>query len=279
MKPISERCRIQNLIDISLAEDIGSGDITSNSIIPEDATLKASIVSKENGVLCGIDIAEWVFRTVDKKIKLIKGHRDGTKVTRGSVIAEVVGPARGILAGERTALNFLQLLSGIATRTASFVRASGGHATILDTRKTAPGLRLLEKYAVRIGGGTNHRVGLFDHVLIKDNHISVAGGISKAINLARKKFNKVEVEVKSLKEAREAATNKATRIMLDNMTVPEIKKAVRLIRGIDRRIEIEVSGGVGLKNIAKIARTGADFISIGSLTHSAPALDISLKVK
>lgn len=274
----SSKCQIQNLIDCALEEDIGAGDITSNSLIPAGRETKANIIAKEAGIICGLDIAEWVFKTADKKIRFVKKVKDGAQVKAGKAIATVSGPARGILAAERTSLNFLQRLSGIATLTGKFVKAAGRKANILDTRKTTPGMRMLDKYAVRMGGGANHRFGLFDAVLIKDNHIAIAGGLRKAVKMAKKKFNKVEVEARSLSEVKEAVTSGATRIMLDNMSIGNLNKAVKLIRGSVRKVEIEVSGGINLRNIGKIAGAGVDCISIGALTHSAPALDISLKV-
>jgi len=219
-----------------------------------------------------------VMKSVDGKIEFVERVKDGGTVRPGAVIATVKGPARGILTAERTALNFLQRMSGIATLTSRFVRKAGGKTVVLDTRKTAPGLRVLDKYAVKCGGGANHRMGLYDAVLIKNNHIAAAGGLSKAVAAARTRFGKVEVEARTLEEVKLAVASGASRILLDNMKPAQIKRAVRLIRRSSRKIEIEVSGGVDLDNISSIASSGADFVSIGALTHSAKALDISLKV-
>jgi len=277
-KRYSSHLNVRYLLKTALAEDIGSGDITTDSVIPADLRSKASIVAKEAGVICGLDIAQWVFESVSKKIKFVKNVKDGAQVGPGKIVATVSGPARAILTAERTALNFLQRLSGIATLTNKFVRAAGSKVKVLDTRKTTPGLRILEKYAVRTGGGTNHRFGLFDAVLIKDNHIAAVGSIKKAVGLARRLSKKIEVEAKTMVQVREAIESGATRIMLDNMSIGNLKTAVKLIRSKNRKIEIEASGGISLGNIGKIAKTGVDYISIGALTHSAPAMDISLKV-
>lgn len=274
----SSKCKIQDIINCALQEDIGSGDITSQAVIPADSLSKARIIAKDQGIICGLDIADWVFKTIGKKIKFVKKIRDGSSVRAGAVIATVEGPARSILSAERTALNFLQRLSGIATLTDKFVKAAGKKVKVLDTRKTTPAIRMLEKYAVRTGGGTNHRFGLFDAILIKDNHIAAVGSLKTAVSLAKRKYNKVEVETNTLTQVKEAIDSGATRIMLDNMSIGNLKAAVKLIRSRNRKIEIEASGGVTLGNISKIARTGIDYISIGALTHSAPALDISLKV-
>jgi nicotinate-nucleotide pyrophosphorylase (carboxylating) len=277
-KRYSSHLNVRYLLKTALAEDIGSGDITTDSVIPADLRSKASIVAKEAGVICGLGVAEQVFKAVDRRIKFHKKVKDGAKVNAGKTIAVINGPAKGILTAERTALNFLQRLSGIATLTNKFVRAAGRKVRVLDTRKTTPGLRILEKYAVRAGGGVNHRFGLFDAVLIKDNHIAAVGSIKKAVGLARRLSKKIEVEAKSMVQVREAIESGATRIMLDNMSIGNLKTAVKLIRSKNRKIEIEASGGISLGNIGKIARTGVDYISIGALTHSAPAMDISLKV-
>jgi nicotinate-nucleotide pyrophosphorylase (carboxylating) len=269
---------ILDSVILALREDIGSGDITTGSIIPADKKIRANIIVKEDGIICGLSIARLVFQSVDKDIEFTDKANDGKLVKKGSVVATVNGPARGILTAERTALNFMQRLSGIATLTNKYVKAAGKSVKILDTRKTTPGLRVLEKYAVKVGGGSNHRLGLFDAVLVKDNHISVAGGLRKAVELAKKKYAWIEVEAKTLGQVREAMDSRVNRIMLDNMSIADIKKSVKLIRASKRKIEIEVSGGVTLSNIRNIARTGVDYISIGALTHSAPALDMNLKV-
>jgi nicotinate-nucleotide pyrophosphorylase (carboxylating) len=269
---------ILDSVILALREDVGKGDITTDSIVSPDAKASAKIVVKENGIICGLSIARLVFQSVDKNIEFSDRVKDGEAVKKGTAVASVRGPARGILTAERTALNFLQRLSGIATLTNKFVKAAGKKVKILDTRKTTPGLRVLEKYAVKIGGGFNHRIGLFDAVLIKDNHITAAGGLKKAVGLAKKRYNIIEVEAKTIGQVKEALESGVSRIMLDNMRIPDIKRSVQLIRRSKNKIEIEVSGGVALKNIRSIAGTGVDYISIGALTHSAPALDISLKV-
>jgi nicotinate-nucleotide pyrophosphorylase (carboxylating) len=269
---------VLNSVILALREDIGKGDITTNSVITADAKTSAKIIVKENGIICGMPIARLVFQSVDKNLKFSEKVKDGNFVKKGTIAAIVSGPARGILTAERTALNFLQRLSGISTLTNKFVKAAGKRVKILDTRKTSPGLRVLEKYAVKMGGGCNHRIGLFDAVLIKDNHIAVAGGLKQAVRAAKKKLNTIEVETSTLGEVKDAIGSGVSRIMLDNMSIAGIKKAVQLIRSSKSKIEIEVSGGITLKNIRKIAGTGIDYISIGALTHSAPALDISLKV-
>jgi len=272
------KVQILDSVILALREDIGKGDITTDSIVPAGMRTSAKIIVKENGIICGLGIARLVFQSVDKNIKFTEKIKDGKAVKKGTVVAAVEGPARGILTAERAALNFLQRLSGIATLTNIFVRAAGGKVKILDTRKTSPGLRVLEKYAVKIGGGFNHRLGLFDAVLIKDNHIAVAGSLKKAVDLAKRKHDRIEVEVKTPAQVKEAIKAGVTRIMLDNMSIAGIKRSARLVRRSKRKIEIEVSGGITLKNIRSIAGTGADYVSVGAITHSAKALDISLKV-
>ncbi len=270
--------QIINVVILALREDIGSGDITTASIVPADKKVKAKITAKEPGIICGMGIAHLVFKSVDKAIQVTAKVKEGARVPAGKVIAVVAGPARGILTAERTALNFLQRMSGIATLTSKFVKAAGKRVKVLDTRKTSPGLRVLDKYAVKCGGGANHRIGLYDAVLIKDNHIAAVGSLKKAVALAKRKYPVVEVEANDPKQVLEAVDSGASRILLDNMSIAKIKEAVRTIRKASKRIEIEVSGGVDLGNISKIARTGVDFISVGALTHSAPALDLSLKL-
>jgi nicotinate-nucleotide pyrophosphorylase (carboxylating) len=269
---------ILDSVILALREDLGSGDITTASIVPADTKISTKIIIKEDGIICGLSIARLVFQSVNKNIEFTDKSKDGKFVKRGTIVATVNGPARGILTAERTALNFLQRLSGIATLTNKYVKAAGKSVKILDTRKTTPGLRVLEKYAVKAGGGSNHRLGLFDAVLIKDNHISVAGGLKKAVELARKKYAWIEVEAKTLGQVREAIHSGAARIMLDNMSTVDIKRSVKLIRASKRKIEIEVSGGITLKNIRNIAGTGVDYVSVGAITHSATALDMNLKV-
>ena len=271
---------IEKLIEEALSEDIGHGDITSEAVIPEEASSTAEIIAKQDLVLAGVLIAREVFRKLDPLVQFTPLAHDGGRVQSGSVIAQVQGRTRMLLAGERVALNLMQHLSGIATYTARFVDAlEGSRAEILDTRKTLPGLRALEKYAVRMGGGRNHRFGLYDGILIKDNHIKATGGIIKAMAGIRKKVHpllKIEVEVKTLDEVREAMAAGATMILLDNMPPALLKQAVGIV---GERVLVEASGNVTLDNVKAIAETGVDFISSGSLTHSAPAADISMKIK
>ena len=270
---------IKHLIDLALSEDIRGGDVTSELLLGSQASGQAVIVAKQEGVVAGLPVAGMVFRAVNPRVVFRMLKRDGDKIRKGEKMALVGGKIQGILSAERTALNFLQRLSGIATLTARYVgEVKGTRTKILDTRKTTPGLRVLEKYAVKTGGGENHRMGLFDMILIKENHIKAAGGVSRAIMRARlkRRKEKVEVEVRNLSEAGEAVESKPDWIMLDNMRSDQMRKAVELIRSASRAIKIEASGRVNLKNVRKIALTGVDFISVGALTHSAPALDMSL---
>jgi len=256
-----------------LAEDIGAGDVTSTAVVDEDALCEARIVAKEPGLVCGLDVAAAVFEALGARLEALVA--DGDRVEPGPV-ARVDGPARAVLTGERLALNLIARLSGIATLTSRFVEAvEGTGATILDTRKTTPGLRELEKYAVRCGGATNHRLGLFDGVLIKDNHLRLAGSIGEAIARARATGLAVEVECDTLDQVREALAACADRILLDNMSLPQLREAVAVAAG---RTPLEASGGVTLETVRAIAETGVDFISIGALTHSARSLDVSLEV-
>jgi nicotinate-nucleotide pyrophosphorylase (carboxylating) len=271
---------IEKLIEDALFEDIGPGDLTSEAVIPEEASATAEIIAKQDLVLAGVLIAREVFRKLDPWVQFTPLAHEGGRVQSGSIIAQVQGRTRMLLAGERVALNLMQHLSGIATTTARFVDVlKGFRAEILDTRKTLPGLRALEKYAVRMGGGRNHRFGLYDGILIKDNHIKAAGGIIKAMAGIRKKVHpllKIEVEVKTLDEVREAMAAGATMLLLDNMPPALMKQAVGIV---GERVLVEASGNVTLDNVKAIAETGVDFISSGSLTHSAPAADISMKIK
>jgi len=261
------------IIEDALKEDIGIEDITTNSIVPKDKKLKAILFAKEDGVIAGLDIAEEVLKTLDKNLKFIKEIDDGAHIKKGKILAKIEGNARAILTGERVALNFLQKMSGIATFTNKFVKLAG-KIKVKDTRKTTPGLRVLEKYAVKMGGGTNHRMRLDDAVLIKDNHIMFAGSVAEAVRRAKTTGKKIEVEVENIRQLREVIDAGADSILLDNMSVSEIKKAVK----IAKNIETEISGGVNLKNIKKYTKTGATYISIGALTHSPKGLDISLEV-
>jgi nicotinate-nucleotide pyrophosphorylase (carboxylating) len=262
------------LIRAALAEDIGAGDVTSRLTIPQDRPVRAHLLARTNGVLAGINVCRQVFLALDRSIRFTPKLNDGVRFRKGQVLAEVRGRARSLLAAERTALNFIQRLSGIATETRRFVDAvRGTKAVILDTRKTTPGWRGLEKYAVRCGGGANHRSGLYDMILIKDNHIAAAGSITTAIECCRSSRLPMEVETQTLADVREALAAGAKRIMLDNMTAAQIRKAVALARG---RAKLEASGGIKLRNVRRVAETGVDYISVGAITHSAPAADIAL---
>lgn len=275
--------RIRRLVELALMEDISLGDITTDAIIPEMKFGRGEFLCKEEGVIAGLEIAALVFRYCDHSITVTPVIPDGSTAPAGQIIARVDGEARGILSGERTALNFLQRMSGIATLTRKFVeKVSGTSARITDTRKTVPGLRVLDKWAVRLGGGVNHRFGLDDMVLIKENHVLAAGGISNAVALCRQFIEKeglevpIEVETRSLGEVRDAlACGGMRRIMLDNFPLDEMRRAVELI---EHRFEVEASGGVLLETVRPIAETGVDFISVGALTHSVKALDISLEL-
>lgn len=271
--------KVDEIIELALEEDIGSGDLTTSALIAHYARAKAVILAKQEGIIAGLPVAERVFKHLDNELRWEAKKQDGERISSGQLVVELEGDLQAILMGERTALNFLQRMSGIATLTAKFVEAVRGFPVkILDTRKTAPGLRMLDKYAVKVGGGFNHRFGLYDGVLIKENHIKAAGGIAKAVSQLRERVPptvKIEVEVKDLKEVEEALRAGADIIMLDNMSIKEIEEAVRFI---DRRALVEASGGVTLENVREIAATGVDLISVGALTHSVKALDLSLEV-
>ncbi|MBA7498967.1 putative nicotinate-nucleotide pyrophosphorylase [carboxylating] [subsurface metagenome] len=277
---IKENILIDKIIEQALLEDIGTGDITTESIIPSNLKAKGIIKTPEEGVVAGLNIACLVFQKLDSEIIFQEKIKDGTQVVRGKVLAEITGSAQIILKGERVALNFLQRMSGIATITSKFCQQVKDFSVrIVDTRKTTPGLRILEKYAVRMGGGYNHRFGLYDAVLIKDNHIASAGGIKSAVNSVRKQIShtvKIEVEVESLSQLQEALEMKVDIIMLDNMDLNTMKKAVKMVKG---KVLIEASGGITLEKVREIAQTGVDLISIGSLTHSVKSLDISMEIK
>jgi len=271
---------LNELIREWLAEDLGIGDITSAATIPADHESIGIIHMKDSGVVAGLPVAEAVFRLVDDRLKFRALVSDGTRVSPGDVIARVHGNTRSILSGERLALNLLQRMSGIATKTDEFVsQISGMNVRLVDTRKTTPGHRMLEKYAVRVGGGYNHRYGLSDAVMIKDNHIKAAGGIGQAIRAARQAIPhtmKIEVETESLEQVQEAVEAGADIIMLDNMMIPMMEEAVRYIKSRAPHVIVEASGGVTLQTVRQIASTGVDVISVGGLTHSVRALDISL---
>ena len=266
------------LIQHAIEEDLGPGDITSDLLIPEESAARALYVAKGNFVVAGFPFAREVFNLLDPGTVFKTYFAEGAKVRKGDVLGEVSGKTMVLFAGERVSLNILQLLSGIATLTSNFVDAvRGTGANIVDTRKTTPCLRFMEKYAVRMGGGANHRFGLFDGILIKDNHIEAVGSITKAVSLAKKghHLSKIEVEVENLKDLREALDANADVIMLDNMSVRDMHKAVKIVQ---KQAILEASGNVSLSNVREIAETGVDLISVGALTHSAPAADISLKL-
>jgi nicotinate-nucleotide pyrophosphorylase (carboxylating) len=270
---------IDHLIDLALSEDIGSGDVTTDSLLHPDDFAVGRIVAKEPLVIAGLDIAKRVFEKLDDHLSFSSVHADGDEIPSGALIAEVQSSIRSLLIGERTALNFLQRLSGIATHVHSFLAMVGDKPIrLVDTRKTIPGWRVLEKYAVRVGGAHNHRIGLFDGVLIKDNHIVAFGGISKAIHHVRNRVShllKIEVEVSNQDELIEALAAGADIIMLDNMGIKEIKSSVALIKG---RAVVEVSGRIDKDSLAHLVDSGVDIISIGALTHSAVFVDISMKI-
>lgn len=266
------------VIHHSLQEDIGHGDITTSFLIPEKSKSKARYVAKEHFVLAGLPFVEKLFCIIDFSTALKFFCRDGSTVMKGDVIAELSGRTHSILKGERVSLNILQRLSGIATLTSKYVEKLKGLKTkITDTRKTTPCLRFMEKYAVRVGGGYNHRFGLYDGILIKDNHILASGGIQKAIRAAKKAhhLSMVEVEVGNLRELKDAIREGANIVMLDNMSLHDLREAVKIARG---RVLLEASGNIRLENVREVAETGIDLISIGALTHSAVAVDISLKI-
>ena len=276
--------KISRLIEEALFEDVGLGDITTESIVPSDARGKATLISKASGVIAGLEVMNAVFRAVDPGVTVEPHLSEGTGIAPGTTVATVEGPLGAILKAERTALNFLQRMSGIATLTRSFVDAvAHTHAKITDTRKTAPSLRIIDKLAVASGGGVNHRFGLDEMVLIKDNHIAIAGGVGLAIDKCQAYLRaanldpKIEVEASNFAEVAEVLKHDGVhRIMLDNFTVEQMRRAVDTI---NRRVEVEASGNVSLENVATIAETGVDYISIGALTHSAKALDVSLEVQ
>ena len=276
--------KIEELVDHALAEDWAWGDVTTQALIPAEAEGQASFIAKSAGVVAGIEVVHLVFARVDPSLKFRELLHDGDKLQRGTEIAVIEGKVGSILRGERVALNFLQRLSGIATETSRYVEAvRGTKARIVDTRKTTPGLRFLEKYAVKAGGGQNHRVHLGDGILIKDNHLAAlrARGldIRAAIDLAKKNAPhtlKIEVEVTTVEEANEAVAAGADIVMLDNMSVEEMRRAVKSMGG---RVLVEASGGVNLDNVRSVAETGVDLISVGALTHSVKALDISLELE
>ncbi|MGQ9706493.1 MAG: carboxylating nicotinate-nucleotide diphosphorylase [bacterium] len=270
---------IQELVERALEEDIGSGDITTSAIITDDIILTAELVFKSDwGVFCGKDFFEKTFLTLDSKAEFVWEYNEGDEIKGRCNVSRIEARADALLSAERTALNFVAHLSGIATNTRRYVKRVLDRVKVLDTRKTTPLLRLAEKYAVGVGGGTNHRLGLYDGILIKDNHIRIAGGISNAIDMVRRNVNslqKVEVEVSNLDELEEAIMAGADIIMLDNMSEDEIRKAIKIV---NKRAEVEISGGVLFEDINMLAKYGADYISIGALTHHAVWLDFSLEI-
>ena len=274
---------IRSVIENALSEDIGPGDITTSLLIAEDQIAEGFITAEEDVIAAGILVAEEVFKTLDPDAVFETLARDGESISAGTKIIRVQGKAKALLTGERVALNFLQRLSGIATLSRRYAEAVKGlPVRIVDTRKTTPGLRVVEKYAVRVGGCWNHRFGLFDGILIKENHIALTSGVGVATNIVRDKSPhtiKVEVEVKNLEEVREAAEAGADIIMLDNMDIPMMREAVGIIRNYkDKEIMIEASGGMGLDNVRNAALTGVDLISVGALTHSSSWVNISMDI-
>lgn len=270
---------IHLLIRMALEEDLGDrGDLTSLATLPPNSTITGRITAKDMGVIAGLAMVDAVYQAIDPLVKVTCAIEDGQAVMAGTLIAEVMGSSHAVLAGERIALNFLQRLSGIATLTAQFVEAiRGTNAIILDTRKTTPGYRMLEKYAVKMGGGQNHRIGLHDMILIKDNHIDAAGGLTLAIQaaLAYEIKAPIVVEVKNESELQEALAFPITRILLDNMTIEQMRQAVAITAG---RVPLEASGNMTLTRVKEVAQTGVTYISVGALTHSAPALDLSMRL-
>jgi nicotinate-nucleotide pyrophosphorylase (carboxylating) len=273
---------VRRLIDLALEEDLGRGDVTTQAVIEAGATAAAHLVAREPLVLAGLGICTAVFQRVDASISALARAKDGDRLAAGARAATYIGPAASLLAAERTALNFVQHLSGVATRTSAFVNAAAGsNLRIADTRKTTPGFRLLEKYAVRVGGASNHRFDLGSGVLIKDNHVAVAGGVGAAVRRTRGKIPhglKIEVEVDSLEQLEEALDAGADIVLLDNFSLADIEKAVARVRVCNPKPLLEVSGGVTLEGIANLARTGVDIASVGALTHSAPAVDLALDI-
>jgi len=271
--------QIEDLIRSALEEDIGAGDLTTLSTVPPEAQGKGLFRAKRDCIVAGLFLLQKIFSFLDERMQVRCLCRDGDQIAKGSVVAEAEGPVRALLMGERTALNFLQRLSGTATLTRRYVDAVKGlPCKVIDTRKTTPGLRTLEKYAVRMGGGTNHRLGLYDAALVKDNHIAASGSISQAVNNVRRHapfMAKVEVECSDLEQVQAALDAGADVIMLDNMGTKEMAEAVRLI---NKRAWVEASGGITLERLREVAEAGVDYISVGALTHSAPAVDFNMKI-
>lgn len=279
-KKLNEMDSVRHLIEIALKEDIGSGDITTENLIAPDLEGTGVILAKEPLVIAGLDVARQVFEHLDPEVIFKSDYKDGDAVVAGDMVAHVEGKLRALLMGERTALNFLQRLSGIASHVRSYVDEVGKtKVRLVDTRKTTPGWRILEKYAVRIGGAHNHRMGLYDGILIKDNHIAVCGGVKKAVERMQKHRShllKIEVEVSELDQVKEALGAGADVIMLDNMDVRQIREAVGIVDG---RAMVEVSGGITKSGLKQLADTGVDIISVGALTHAAKSVDLSMQIK
>ena len=271
---------IEELIQLALKEDIGPGDITTDNIVAPGTRGKGTIVAKQDLVIAGLQVAEKVFYALEPQIDFEVLYADGDRIATGSTVVRIEGTLGALLKGERTALNFLQRLSGIATQARAFVgEVAGTSVKLVDTRKTTPGWRVLEKYAVRIGGAHNHRMGLYDGVLIKDNHIAASGGIANAVKKVRQEIShlvKVEVEANTFEQVKAALAARADIIMLDNMDLEQIRQAVRMI---DNKALVEVSGGITRERLRELAQTGVDLISIGALTHSAVAVDLSMNIK
>ena len=278
MNPITRTLNVDNLLLLALQEDISSEDVTTNAVMPEACQGTVQLLCKQDGVIAGMEVFARVFTLLDEKTEIIPYVKDGDEVKKGDLLATVNGDIRVLLSGERTALNYLQRMSGIATYTRSVAKLlEGSKTTLLDTRKTTPNMRIFEKYAVRAGGGYNHRYNLSDGVLLKDNHIGAAGSVANAVRMAKEYapfVRKIEVEVETLEMVKEAVDAGADIIMLDNMSTEEMAEAIRIIDG---RAETECSGNVTKENIATILDTGVDYVSSGALTHSAPILDVSLK--
>lgn len=287
---------LDGLIDVALTEDVGVGDVTTAAVVPKGRKGLAEVIARDGGVIAGLEFTQNLFKKLDKDLKIETELQDGQKIKEGEVVLTIEGELEPILRGERVALNFLGRLSGIATLTSKFVeRIKGTESKILDTRKTTPGMRLLEKYAVTVGGGENHRFGLYDMILIKENHLAASGGIEAALRAARLYVDeyegqtkgrhslKIEVEVKNTEELKEALKFSPDIIMLDNFDVEEIKEGVEIVKRSEvekgEAPKLEVSGGVNLKNVREIAETGVDFISVGALTHSPKTLDFSLLIR
>jgi nicotinate-nucleotide pyrophosphorylase (carboxylating) len=268
----------RDIVRRALEEDLGAGDLTTDATVAEDVRARGVFLVKTDCVIAGLDVAFEAFRQLDPDVQTTARRRDGDRCAPGEEVASVVGSARALLTGERTALNFLQRLSGIATRARLFVNAAAGRITVLDTRKTTPTFRALEKYAVAAGGAANHRFGLFDAILVKDNHVRLAGGVAPAVSRVRANHPHVpvEIEAQSLAQVDEALQGGADVILADNLSLDDLRETVRRARG---RAKVEISGGVTLERMPGLAATGADYVSVGALTHSAPAADISFEIE